>query len=379
MKMHDRLILTTLLALGLLAQPVAGQTAPDSNNATAQPPPAVSAPTTAEVPAAVTNAPANPAPKAEKKATPKKKKKKSTPKPRPIGADLKSVPLVPGPASVIASNVNVRGQAKLKSEVITRIQKGQPLTVLEEVTLKNSGPDEPSAWAKILLPSTAHVWVNASFIEPVTQIVQPAKLNVRGGPGENFSILNRLKHGDIVKPITSRNGWLQIEPPPDTIAFVAAQYLRQDKQDSGFAIVPGPSTNALAVAANTTPPTAVPDQPPIAPPTEPTLPVTDQGTNATALNATTNAVPANPDEPPPPRIVLREGLVRGTTSIQAPTKFELISPENGRTINYLYTTSRELDLRRYKGLHIIVTGEEGLDDRWHNTPVITIQKIQVLE
>jgi len=72
-------------------------------------------------------------------------------------------------------------------------------------------------------------------------------------------------------------------------------------------------------------------------------------------------------------------MVRGTFSIQAPTRFELISPDNGRTINYLYTTSSELDLSRYKGLRIIVTGEEGLDERWRNTPVITIQRIEVVE
>ena len=66
----------------------------------------------------------------------------------------------------------------------------------------------------------------------------------------------------------------------------------------------------------------------------------------------------------------REGIVRGMTSIQAPSKFVLISPENGRDIDYLYTTSKDLDLRRYKGLRIIVTGEEGLDERWGNTPVI---------
>ena len=85
------------------------------------------------------------------------------------------------------------------------------------------------------------------------------------------------------------------------------------------------------------------------------------------------------EEPPPPRIVQHEGIVRGTASIQAPTQFELISPDNGRTIDYLYTTSTNLDLSRYKGLRIIVTGEEGLDERWRNTPVITIQRIQVLE
>jgi hypothetical protein len=66
------------------------------------------------------------------------------------------------------------------------------------------------------------------------------------------------------------------------------------------------------------------------------------------------------------------------TSIQAPTHFELYSPDTGKTIDYLYTTSKELDLRRYKGLRIIVTGEEGLDERWGHTPVLTIRRIEVL-
>jgi len=35
-----------------------------------------------------------------------------------------------------------------------------------------------------------------------------------------------------------------------------------------------------------------------------------------------------PEEPPPPRIVQREGIVRGLTSIQAPSRFVLISPDN---------------------------------------------------
>jgi hypothetical protein len=85
------------------------------------------------------------------------------------------------------------------------------------------------------------------------------------------------------------------------------------------------------------------------------------------------------EEPPPKRIVQREGWVRGTFSIQAPTPFELVSPDTGRTINYLYTTSAQLDLRRYKGMRIIVSGEEGLDERWLNTPVITIQSIHVVQ
>jgi hypothetical protein len=84
-------------------------------------------------------------------------------------------------------------------------------------------------------------------------------------------------------------------------------------------------------------------------------------------------------QPLPPRVVEHEGIVRGTFSIQAPTRYELVSQDTKEPINYLYTTSTNLDLSRYKGMHIIVTGEESLDERWKNTPVITIERIQVLD
>ncbi|HKI69286.1 MAG TPA: hypothetical protein VKA67_06845, partial [Verrucomicrobiae bacterium] len=89
--------------------------------------------------------------------------------------------------------------------------------------------------------------------------------------------------------------------------------------------------------------------------------------------------PETPTGPPPSPVVQREGLVRSTISIQAPTPYELISPDTRRTIDYLYTTSTNLDLSRYKGLQIIVTGKEGLDERWKHTPVLTIQRIQVID
>jgi len=102
------------------------------------------------------------------------------------------------------------------------------------------------------------------------------------------------------------------------------------------------------------------------------------GTNEMAVAGTNEVTAAETNEevaatPPPPRIV------RYTASIQAPTTFELINAQNHKTVDWLFSTSPSLDLNRYKGLHIIVTGEEGLDERWPNTPIITIQRIQVLE
>jgi uncharacterized protein YgiM (DUF1202 family) len=317
--------------------------------------------------AATTNAPA--AKPASKKAPAPKKtaaaaKKAAAKKPAP-GSELKTVPLVPGPAVVSASHVNVRGRAGLVGEVITHMTNGEPVTVIEEIKLKHSMADEPSAWAKIQLPSSAHAWVKASYVDATNKTVIPKKLNLRGGPGENYSVLGTLQRGDTVTETESKGEWVEIEAPTNAYAFMAAQYLSQ--QTPGL---PPPTTEPAP------PPTVVAENPPVAPPS----------TNTTLLPPPTEAPMTNPppvtpavEEPPPPRIVQREGLVRGTISIQAPTSYELISVDTHKTINYLYTTSPDLDLSRYKGLHIIVTGEEGLDERWHNTPVITIHRIQVID
>jgi uncharacterized protein YgiM (DUF1202 family) len=364
----------------MLSTSLLAQTATNTPSAPTATPPAAGAPVNAppaalaESNAQATNTPS--AKPAKKKNTKKKSEQKPAAKRKDAAADLKTVPLVAGPAIVDAKNVNVRGQSKLNSEVVTRLTKGDQVTVIEEVTHNNSGPDEPSAWAKIALPAKAHGWVNTPFIDSTNKTVIPKKLNVRSGPGENYSILGRLEKGDAVKEVGTKGEWTEIEAPTNAYAFVAAQYLKQEPA-------------GLIASTTTTTPEPVPTPTPT-PPTPTPTPVPESPTITPAPTEVPNLANTNPppvpappvpaaDEPPPKRIVQHEGVVRGLTSIQAPSRFELVSPETGKTIDYLFTTSRELDLRRYKGLRIVVTGEEGLDERWGNTPVITIQKIQVVE
>lgn len=357
MKMNCWLVFGMMLSTSLLAQQV--------TNA----PPAGPIENPAPAAATSTNAPENAPPKTPRKKPTAKKKRARQPARKTEAAQLKTVPLVAGPAVVEANHVNVRGQPRLKSEVVTRLSKGEGVTVIQEITRNNSGPDEPSAWAKIYLPTNVHVWVNTAFIDSTNKTVLPRRLNVRGGPGENYSVLGRLSRGDAVVDKGTKGDWTEIEAPTNAYAFVAAQYLKQEAPGTPAVTEPAPATNTVAEAPTIA---AAPTEPP---------PVTPAVTNAVAESTPDTNAPPVPavDEPPPKRIVDREGVVRGTFSVQAPTHFELVSPDNGRTIDYLYTTSPNLDLRRYKGLRIIVTGEESLEERWGNTPVITIQKIQVLE
>jgi uncharacterized protein YgiM (DUF1202 family) len=362
-----------IVSTSLLAQPTtpATPTAP----ATDMPAP-VPAPLDATPTITTNTAPAHPT--TVKKSTKKKVAHKAVKKPAKPLAELRTVPLVAGPATVVANHVNVRTKPSMVGEVVMRMTNGEPVTVIEEITLKHSGPDEPSAWAKIALPSRSAAWVNAKFIDSTNKTVNVKKLNIRGGPGENYGIIGTLQRGDTINEIITQGEWTKIEAPSTGYAFMAAQYLGQQPAEMPMTAPEMTATNAEPMPA----PTPVVEAPAVTP-----------GTNDMASPVTTNEIPvitptptpevtptnAAPEELTAPRVVVHEGLVRGTVSIQAPTPYELIAPDTHEIVNYLFSTSKELDLSRYKGLRIIVTGEESLDQRWPHTPLITIQKIQVVE
>jgi hypothetical protein len=84
------------------------------------------------------------------------------------------------------------------------------------------------------------------------------------------------------------------------------------------------------------------------------------------------------DEPPIKRIVTREGIVKGSASIQSPTYFVLRSLDNNKTINYLHSPTTNVAMKPFQFQRVIVTGEEILDERWPNTPVINIDSIEAV-
>jgi uncharacterized protein YgiM (DUF1202 family) len=388
MKKNCWLLFGAMLSTSLLAQPVTNP--PPSAPIQAPPPaPAVASVTPSR---SGTNVTAAKAGKKKAGATKKSATKAAATTKKAPAAELKSVPLVAGPASVLANNVNVRGKAGFKGEVVAHLTKGQQVTVLEEIARNDSGPDEPSAWAKIALPADVHVWVSGAYVDSANKTVKATKLRLRGGAGENFSVLGELQKGDAVKELSTKGDWLEIEAPTSAYAFVAAEYLKQEAP--GAPVTPAAAPPVVVAAAQPPEEAPVAESPTMAaPPTEPpvvatppvetptvttpavTTPAAETGTVTTPAITTREPVV---QEPPPKRIVQREGVVRGTVSIQAPTQFELVSVDTHRTIDYLYTTSPDLDLRRWKGYRVIVVGEEALDERWLNTPVITIQKIIVV-
>jgi len=411
MKTNCWLILGTMLATTAVAQV-------NTNALPEIPAPATTAPAIMPAPVDVkTNAPAKKTVKAKKKGVKKKAIAQHTAKTEAKATENKAaalpagpITLVPGPATVAADNVNLRGQAGLKGEVVGLLKKGDVVTVLAEITVDKPKAGEPPQWAKIALPAGSKVWLDAKFVDATNNVVLAKKLNLRGGPGENYSVLGVIEKGASVTPIITKGNWMQIQPPASAFAFLAASYLKQEagtetKVPAAPAVtaaetVPPPAAPVTEPVVLPTP-TTVAEAPAIAPPaaTPPpatviTAPVT-QSAAPEAAPATAPSVPVTPvailpqptlapeetdtNLPPPPRrVVTHEGTVRPSVSVVAPTYYELYDPSSDLAINYLYPPSTNLNLSLYNGKHITVTGEEGMDVRWKDTPVLTIKKIAVV-
>ena len=316
-------MLGVMLATSAVAQnnPNAGAPSP----APTMSPPAAAA--TATAPAAET------APPAEKPKPVKHKHHAAPAKVVPIAEP--AVTLVPGPAQVSVKSLTARGQAGLKGEVVAHLKQGDTVMILSQINLDKHKANEPAQWAQIAFPSSAHVWAFAKFIDKANNTVLSKKLNLRGGPGENYSVLGTVERGTTVNIIQTKGAWVEIEPPNNAYAFVAAMYLTQ-----------------TAPASQPTPTTVSAQQPTAAPPVA--------------------------QAPPADRTVSHEGVVGPVTSPVAPTKYMLYDPDTYQTIDYLFSTAPDLDLSRYTNMRIIVTGVEGIDPRWPSTPLIAIQSIQVV-
>ena len=130
MKTNYWLAIGTMLATTAVAQV-------NTNKLPEIPAPANVAPAPAAV-AVATNEVA-PAPKKKAAVVHKKKVVKKISEP--------TVSLVAGPATVASPNLNLRGQAGLKGEVVGHLKLGDAVTIVSPITLDKHAADEPAQWA----------------------------------------------------------------------------------------------------------------------------------------------------------------------------------------------------------------------------------------
>jgi uncharacterized protein YraI len=311
-------------------------------------------------------------------------------------------------AVVTGDRVNVRGRPSLVGEVVIQLNQGEQVTVLEQIPVANPQPGEPSRWMRIRLPANTPVWVFAPYIDQDEGTSRVNRLNLRAGPGEHFSVLGQIERGTPVQRIRVVGNWMEIEALDTTHAFVAADFLQiqetpasdQTSEAPELAAVPPPTDSAqpqtipapgeeepaptpvevdpetpLAAAPDTEPKPAEPiPAEPI--PAEP-IPAESIPTDAAPI-VTQPVEEALPPEELPRRVVSREGRVIISRSIQAPTEYALESLQTRRTINYIHSEDLGVNLKVYAGRKVIVTGEELIDRRWTNTPIVEVESIRLI-
>jgi SH3-like domain-containing protein len=280
------------------------------------------------------------------------------------------------PAVVKSDRVNVRSRPSLQSgEVVTQLRAGQRVILFEEGLPARSPQSAVSDWARIELPAGTPVWASAAHVVSATGTVQARHLNLRAGPSEDFGVLGTVPEGTVLVIRQEAAGWIQVEAPLGLSGYVAGRFL-------------DPVTD-LQPAAPPPPMVAVIEPQPSVVTAEPTIPPAPRATEVAPEAATSEPPPVAtavatepfPIEPfgdtPQRRVIRREGIVRPTLSIQAPTPFELRAADTGRLLNYLLPDSADINIRIFRGQRVLVVGEEYIESRWPLTPMIVVEGIKL--
>lgn len=129
--------------------------------------------------------------------------------------------------TVTASKLNVRSGPGTNYDSIHTLWQGNVVTVIEG----------SNGWYKIQLSNGKTGWVSGSYLQvsssgtPVkdlstTGTVTASKLNLRSGPGTNYSITHTLWQGNSVKIIGESNGWYKIQLSNGNTGWVSSAYIK---------------------------------------------------------------------------------------------------------------------------------------------------------
>jgi len=122
---------------------------------------------------------------------------------------------------VTGNDVNVRsGDAKAFREM-GQLNKDRVVEIL--------ATSKDGKWVRIVAPGDSSVWVFAKFVrvEGEKGTLTGDKVRVRVRPELKSEVVNRLNRGAVVKVRGREGDWLKIAPPPGTIAWIHAQYVKR--------------------------------------------------------------------------------------------------------------------------------------------------------
>lgn len=238
------------------------------------------------------------------------------------------------PVRITADRVNLRAQPRLTAEVIAQAAYDDRL-VAREIGAE---------WVAVGAPASVDLWVMKPYVQVPQNTIGAQRVNVRAGPGINYTIVDTLSLGDPVEPRGEEMGdWIKIAPPPNACVWVSREYV---EVLAGTAAEPSaqiaPSAEGApaekAAARKKTARQKKSKAPPPAPAPEPVLPTPIVSPSVPGTDAAAREIPV----PPPAQLKLIplegqgrfkevEGELRAAPLInEAPTRYRIVRWQNNR-------------------------------------------------
>lgn len=94
---------------------------------------------------------------------------------------------------------------------------------------------EYDGWYKVKLSNGITGWASSKYISKTTTYgkVSSSSLNVRSGPSTSYSIKTSLKSGQIITITDKSNSWYEIKTTSNVTGWVSAQYIELTTQEPG--------------------------------------------------------------------------------------------------------------------------------------------------
>lgn len=109
---------------------------------------------------------------------------------------------------------NVRAGDNLNFEKLCQLEKGDPVRIV----------DKRYSWFEIMLPKTASIYIKNDYVDVDTEnrvgIVNGLNVNLRAGPGTNYSILGQVSNPEELDVVIEENGWYKIIPPKGITGWI---------------------------------------------------------------------------------------------------------------------------------------------------------------
>ena len=115
---------------------------------------------------------------------------------------------------VTGSRVNLRAKPTTSVETVGQVEYGDLLFA------KSLGVD----WVELVPPESTAIWVSRDYVND--GVVSADTLNLRSGPGVNYSVVGELQRGSGVEVGEEFGEWLRIAPPQEASVWISRQFIK---------------------------------------------------------------------------------------------------------------------------------------------------------